>query len=173
MIRAVLFDRDGTLIVDSPREGRVAPMPHAAQAVALARRSGARIGVITNQPAIADSRMSVRRFNNVNAQVERMVGAIDAWFVCPHAQTSGCSCRKPMPGLIYSALRTFGVRAAECAVIGDIGSDVAAGHAAGALSVLVPTPVTRAAEIEEAPVVCSDLLRAVEYVFARMPEGAR
>jgi beta-phosphoglucomutase-like phosphatase (HAD superfamily) len=36
-------------------------------------------------------------------------------------------------------------------VIGDIGSDVAAAHAAGARAVLVPAPATRPAETQGVP----------------------
>jgi ribonucleotide monophosphatase NagD (HAD superfamily) len=50
-------------------------------------------------------------------------------------------------------------------VFGDIGADVGAAQAAGAQSVLVPTPVTLQAEIDTAPVVRDDLLAAVRYVL--------
>jgi beta-phosphoglucomutase-like phosphatase (HAD superfamily) len=46
---------------------------------------------------------------------------------------------------------------AECAVVGDIGSDVGAAVAAGARGVLVPTEVTRREELSAAPVVAATL----------------
>jgi phosphoglycolate phosphatase-like HAD superfamily hydrolase len=51
-------------------------------------------------------------------------------------------------------------------MIGDIGSDVAAAHAAGARAILIPTPVTRAEEIAVAPAVASHLDEAVDAILA-------
>ena len=67
--------------------------------------------------------------------------------------------------MVRAAARRLGVRPEECVVIGDIGADVEAARAAGARSVLVPTPVTRAEEVAAAPVVASDLGRAVDLVL--------
>lgn len=166
MIRAVLFDRDGTLIADAGTTGRIAPMPHAAEALKRLHARGIKIGVVTNQPAIA--RGTVRRsgMRLVHERIAALIGAIDAWFVCPHAEDAGCNCRKPEPGLILAAQREFGVAAETCVVIGDIGSDIEAAQRAGVRAILVPTPVTRAEEIERAPVVCKNLAEAVERIVA-------
>jgi D-glycero-D-manno-heptose 1,7-bisphosphate phosphatase len=51
------------------------------------------------------------------------------------------------------------------AYVGDIGSDVEAAEAAGAASVLVPTSVTRPAEIRAAPVVRRTLTEAVDHLL--------
>jgi len=58
-------------------------------------------------------------------------------------------------------------------VIGDIGRDVAAARNAGARAILVPTPVTRAAEVAAAPAVAADLAAAVELVLAGGPVTGR
>jgi histidinol phosphatase-like enzyme len=85
--------------------------------------------------------------------------------MCPHAEDAGCACRKPAPGLIAAAADAFGLETHECAVIGGIGTDVEAAHAAGARSVLVPTAVTLASEIASAPAVARDLREAVLAVL--------
>jgi phosphoglycolate phosphatase-like HAD superfamily hydrolase len=51
-------------------------------------------------------------------------------------------------------------------MIGDIGADVDAAHAAGAGAILVPTAVTRRAEIEAAAIVAATLSEAVDLVLA-------
>ena len=51
-------------------------------------------------------------------------------------------------------------------MIGDIEADVLAARAAGAIGVLVPTPVTRADEIERADLVAVDLRAAVAAALA-------
>ena len=50
-------------------------------------------------------------------------------------------------------------------MVGDIGADVGAARAAGARSVLVPTPVTLPEEVDAAPVVRPDLLSAVRHLL--------
>jgi HAD superfamily hydrolase (TIGR01662 family) len=53
---AVLFDRDGTLVVDVPYNGDatlVEPVPGAREALDRLRSAGLRIGVVTNQSGIA------------------------------------------------------------------------------------------------------------------------
>jgi ADP-heptose:LPS heptosyltransferase len=51
--------------------------------------------------------------------------------------------------------------------VGDIGRDLTAAAAAGALGVLVPTGVTRPAEVAAAPVAVPDLPAAVDWILAR------
>jgi D-glycero-D-manno-heptose 1,7-bisphosphate phosphatase len=69
--------------------------------------------------------------------------------------------------MVLAAAERFGLPPDRVAVIGDIGADVDAAGAAGAASVLVPTPVTRAEEIAAAPVVRTDLVAAVHYLLGR------
>lgn len=167
--RAILFDRDGTLIVDRP--GNTDPaaielMPHAADALALAREWGYAVGVVTNQPAVSYGEIDHAQLFLLHARIEELAGPIDGWFVCIHGSADGCECRKPEPGLILAASARLGVSPERCTVIGDIGADVEAAQAAGASSVLVPTAVTRAEEIAAAPVVAPDVLEAVRHVIS-------
>jgi HAD superfamily hydrolase (TIGR01662 family) len=166
--RAVLLDRDGTLVLDVPYNGdpaAVEPMPGARQALDRLRADGLSLGVITNQSGLARGVLTAAQVDAVNAEVDARLGPFGTWQVCPHAPGEGCACRKPRPGLVRAAARRLGVRPEECVVIGDIGSDAEAARAAGARSVLVPTPVTRAEEIAAAPVVAPDLARAVDIVL--------
>lgn len=171
-LRAILFDRDGTLIVDVPYNGdpgRVRPMPTAAAAVEAARERGLAVGVISNQSGISRGYVSAEKVRRVNVAVEAALGPFDVWRVCPHAPEDGCACRKPQPGMVLSAAAMLGLRPAQVAMIGDIGADIEAGRAAGARTVLVPTADTRAEEITGAPLVAATLREAVELLFR---EGA-
>jgi D-glycero-D-manno-heptose 1,7-bisphosphate phosphatase len=171
---AVLFDRDGTLVVDVVRNGdpaRVVLMPGAREAVAAVRRAGLAVGAVTNQSAVGEGVLTRERVDAVNRRVDELVGRLDVWAVCPHAATEGCDCRKPAPGLVLTAAEALGVEPGDCVVIGDIGSDVDAARAAGALGVLVPTPVTLAAEIDDADVVAADLRSAVELAVEHLTGG--
>ena len=166
---AVLFDRDGTLIVDVPYNGdpaRVEPLPGAAAAVARLRAAGVRVAVVSNQSGIARGLLTHAQVRAVNARVEELLGPLGPWSWCPHGPVDGCGCRKPAPGLILRAAERLGVDPARCVVIGDIGADVEAARAAGARAILVPTRVTRADEVAAAQEVAPDLPAAVERALA-------
>ncbi|KNB54069.1 HAD-IIIA family hydrolase [Streptomyces caatingaensis] len=167
-LRAVLFDRDGTLIEDVPYNGdpdRVRPLPGARRALALLRPLGVRVGVVSNQSGVGRGLLSAAQVNRVNERVERLLGPFDVWAVCCHAPEDACPCRKPAPGLVLAAALALGLTPADCAVVGDIGSDVEAAAAAGALGVLVPNRVTRADEVRRAHRVAPDLPAAVRMLL--------
>jgi histidinol-phosphate phosphatase family protein len=166
--RAVLFDRDGTLVEDVPYNGdpsRVRLMPGARAAIARCRAAQVPVAVVSNQSAIGRGLVTRADVEAVNSRIARLVGPVTEWLVCPHAPDAACSCRKPAPGLILDAAERLGVRPNQCVVVGDIGSDVEAARAAGARSVLVPTARTVRREVLEAPMVAADLCGAVELVL--------
>jgi len=161
---AVLFDRDGTLVVDVPYNGdpaRVEPMPGAREALDRVRAAGLATAMVSNQSGVALGRISAEDVAAVNARIEDLLGPLGAVLVCAHAPAEGCECRKPAPGLIEAAARALGLRPQDCVVVGDIGADVEAAQAAGARAILVPTAVTRPEEIAAAPLVARDLREAV------------
>ena len=165
---AVLFDRDGTLVVDVPYcadPSRVQPVPAARPALRRLRAAGIRTGVVTNQSGIGRGVLTADAVAAVNAEVDRLLGPFDVWRVCPHAPTDGCRCRKPRPDMLLDAAHALGVEPQRLAFVGDIGSDVEAARAAGAACVLVPTAVTRPEEIRAAPVVRRTLLDAVDHLL--------
>ena len=156
--RAVLFDRDGTLIKDVPYLAdprRVRPMPGVRRTLERLRRQGVAVGVVSNQSGVARGLIHPEELAKVNARVDSLLGPFDTWQVCPHAPNAGCSCRKPEPGLVTAAARELGLAPHECLLIGDIGSDVDAALAAGARAVLVPTRHTKVDEIDHAQLVAA------------------
>jgi D-glycero-D-manno-heptose 1,7-bisphosphate phosphatase len=166
--RAVLFDRDGTLVVDVPYCGDpalVRPVPAARPALALLRGAGIPVGVVSNQSGIARGLLRPEQVDAVNRRIDDLLGPFDVWQLCPHGPGDGCACRKPAPGMVLAAAQRLGVAPGDVAVVGDIGADVGAARAAGARSVLVPTAVTRAEEVAAAPLVRPDLLAAVRHLL--------
>jgi len=165
---AVLVDRDNTIIKDVPYNAEpalVVPIPGAKAALDRLRAAGFPIAVVSNQSGVARGVMTVEQLASVNARVEDLLGPFDAWCVCVHAEDDGCDCRKPNPGLVLSAARLLGVDPAGCVMIGDIGSDVAAAHAAGARSILVPTAQTLPQEVASARCVAPSLGAAAELIL--------
>jgi D-glycero-D-manno-heptose 1,7-bisphosphate phosphatase len=168
--RAVLFDRDGTLVDDVPYNGDpdlVRPVPTAAAALARLRAAGVPIGVVSNQSGVARGLLTAAQVAAVNARVAALLGPFADWRWCPHGAGDGCACRKPAPGMVLAAAAALGVAPGEVAVVGDIAADVGAADAAGARAVLVPTPATRAEEVDDARargILADDLLGAVELL---------
>ncbi|GAA4186283.1 hypothetical protein GCM10022288_09550 [Gryllotalpicola kribbensis] len=174
-LRGILFDRDGTLVVDVPMNDdptRVQPLPTAADAVRRARAAGLFVGVASNQPGIATGELSRDGLDRVNGRIEALLGPFDGWFVCTHAKDAGCLCRKPQPGLVTQAARAWAVAPSELALIGDTAADVGAAANAGALGVLVPNPRTRREEVTAAPTVATTAIEAVERLLAHEPHAA-
>jgi D-glycero-D-manno-heptose 1,7-bisphosphate phosphatase len=168
-VQAVLFDRDGTLVIDVPYNGDpalVEPVPGATEALQRLRAAGLPIAVISNQSGVARGLLSPAEVDAVNLRVAELLGPFAGFWVCPHGPTDGCACRKPAPGLVLAAAAALGVAPGACAVIGDIGADVEAADAAGARGVLVPTAVTRPAEVSAAHEVAPDLATAVDLLLA-------
>jgi histidinol-phosphate phosphatase family protein len=164
----VLLDRDGTLVHDVPYNGDpalVRTVDGAREALDRLRAAGLRLGLVTNQSGVARGLITLDDVHAVHEELQRRVGPLDTVAVCPHGPDDGCACRKPAPGLVLRAARALGVQPQHTVVIGDIGADVGAAAAAGARSVLVPTPVTRPEEVEAAPVVAPDLATAVDLVL--------
>jgi HAD superfamily hydrolase (TIGR01662 family) len=165
----VLFDRDGTLVHDFPYNGDpdwVRPVDGAREALDRLRARGVRVGVVSNQSGVARGLITEEQVRACMARLEELLGpfAVVRW--CPHGPEDGCSCRKPAPGMVKDACAELGVDPARCVVVGDIGADVDAAAAAGAVGVLVPTPVTRRSEVAAAGRTAATLAAAVDDVLA-------
>jgi histidinol-phosphate phosphatase family protein len=167
-VDAVLCDRDGTLIDDVPYNRdpeRVVPLPGVAEALDRLRVAGIGLGVVSNQSGVARGLLTAHEVEAVNRRVAELLGPFGTMVWCPHGPADGCRCRKPAPGMIDRAASALGVPVERCAVVGDIGADVDAARAAGALGVLVPRPATLAAEVAAAPVVAADFAGAVDLLL--------
>lgn len=165
--RAVLLDRDGTLVGDIPYNddpGKVSPVPTASEALDLLRENQIRLGVITNQSGVARGLVSQQALRAVNAEVRAQLGPFDTWHECVHLAEDRCECRKPRPGMVLDAAAALGLDPADLVVVGDIESDLLAARAAGARSILVPNALTRPQEVADAPVVAESLLDAAQLV---------
>jgi histidinol-phosphate phosphatase family protein len=171
-MQALLVDRDGTIVRDVPYNGDpalVEPMPGAKAALDRVRAAGVPVAVISNQSGVGRGLLTDAQVDAVNARVSELLGPFAGWFVCRHVPGDGCACRKPEPELLLKAAAELGVEPAECVMVGDIGADVEAARRAGARGILVPTPVTLAAEVAAADETAADLAAAVALALAGRP----
>ncbi len=154
---AVLFDRDGTLVVDVPYNGdpdRVALRPGAREAVERLRRAGIPTGVVSNQSGIARGLLTEREMHAVNARVEDLLGPLGPWTYCPHGPEDGCGCRKPACRAGAARRRRARRRAARLRGDRRHRRGRRGGPRRGARGILV-TPRTRPEEVEAAEEVAS------------------
>jgi D-glycero-D-manno-heptose 1,7-bisphosphate phosphatase len=171
-VRTVFLDRDGTInvkaaegeYVTSPAE--LVLLPGAAKAVAALNAAGLRTVLVTNQRWLSGESADPSRFDAIQGRLRELLareGArLDAAYHCPHAAGS-CDCRKPLAGMLIRAAQEHGLDLAESVMIGDSDSDVMAGRAAGAATILLRAG---GAEDTNADVVVDDLAAAVELILA-------
>ncbi len=139
-ICGVIFDRDGTIIVNVPYNGDpavVEPIAGMREALDRLRAANVPIAVVSNQSGIGRGLVSTEQVEAVNKRVEELLGPFAAWFYCPHTPGDECECRKPKPQLILDAARAMGLDPKCCVVIGDNPTDVQAAENAGAQSIFV------------------------------------
>lgn len=140
--RFVAFDRDGTLIAEKnylSDPDQIELLPGAREAVDRLRAAGYGLIVITNQSGVGRGYFGMDTVEAMNQRLEELLGRFDGIYVCPHAPSDQCDCRKPKPALILRAAAEHGFEPAECVVIGDKDVDVGLGHNAGGRGILVTT----------------------------------
>ena len=136
----MIFDRDGTLVVDVPYNGdpsAVQPVPGIREALDRLRAASIPIAVVSNQSGVGRGMLTLEQVEAVNRRVEELLGPFAVSLYCPHGPDDDCECRKPKPKLIRDAALAMGVDPACCVVIGDKASDVDAAKNAGARGIFV------------------------------------
>ena len=146
-MKLVVLDRDGVInhdsahYIKSPDEWK--PIPGSLEAIARFTQAGFRVVVATNQSGVARGLFDMGTLNAIHDKMHKAVnqlgGRIDAIFFCPHAQDAGCSCRKPLPGMLLEIAERFNIALEGVPAIGDSLRDLEAAAAAGAQPVLVMT----------------------------------
>lgn len=180
-VLTVFVDRDG--VINENRDDYVKSwqefvfIPGSIEALASLTRTGVRVFVATNQSVVGRGQISRRTLDEVHDRMLDVLhgsGAkVQEVLVCAHHPQDACLCRKPAPGLFTDAAKRFGVDMRYAIVIGDHSSDIEAGAAAGAKTVLVRTG--RGTEVERAQrwaaakpdFVADDLVDAALWVLTQ------
>ncbi len=151
--RAIFLDRDGTVNEErhylfDPDE--VALTEGIGAAIQAANQAGFLVIVVTNQSGVARGYYTLDDVAAVHRRIEELLlpesARIDRFDCCPHHPTDGigeflldCECRKPKPGMLLRAARELGIELSGSYLIGDMPTDLAAGAAAGCMTLLVRT----------------------------------
>jgi D-glycero-D-manno-heptose 1,7-bisphosphate phosphatase len=158
-VKVLFLDRDGTINQDqgvyiSTREQLVL-IERAGEAMAMARKAGYRIVVVTNQAGIARGITTMEQVEDMNRYLNELLSATgagyDRCYFCPshpehpHPEYDRfMDCRKPATGMVEQAVRDFleeglDVDRSESFFIGDKTVDIECGIRAGLRPILVRT----------------------------------
>lgn len=146
--RALLLDRDGTIIEDPKRDMRTDRLQFLPGTIeGLQRFIHARwlLFCITNQAGIGTGLYSEAAFFAHQSAMERMLKnhgiPLSGTYFCPHAPDDACNCRKPKTGLWDALHRDHpDLSPSACLMAGDKDSDIAFGQAIGATTIRISSP---------------------------------
>jgi D-glycero-D-manno-heptose 1,7-bisphosphate phosphatase len=170
--KVVILDRDGTVVIDRGYLGDPAGLefePNAAEGLRCLYSAGFRLVVITNQSGVGRGFFDLGQVDAMNARLHSMVEAagarLERIYVCPHAPSARCECRKPALGLLRQAAAELGFNPAVATMIGDKESDIEFGQRAGARTILI-SPHPQIAGLRITPdVIARDLMEAARAVI--------
>jgi D-glycero-D-manno-heptose 1,7-bisphosphate phosphatase len=151
--RAIFLDRDNTLVEDPgfiERPEQVKLLPDVPAALRRFHACGYRIIVVSNQSGIARGLFDETQLGRIHDRLRELLAAqgvqVDGIYYCPYldgpeavveAYRCDSDLRKPQPGMLRQAAREHDLDLARSWMIGDRGTDVAAGAAAGCRTILV------------------------------------
>lgn len=177
-MKLIILDRDGVINEDSdayiksPEE--FIPLAGSLEAIARLKQAGYTIAVATNQSGIArgfyDETTLAAMHEKLAHLLDKKGGAIDYIAYCPHGPDDNCSCRKPLPGLLYEIRDHFKIDLTNIPMIGDSLRDIQAARTVGGYPILVKTGkgehtlATAMAELADIPVY-ANLAAAVDALL--------
>ena len=100
MVDGVLFDRDGTLVVDVPYNGDpdlVEPVPGALDALRRLRDAGVALGIVSNQSGVARGLLTAAQVRAVNRRVVELLGRFGRWRGAPTGRRPAAAAASPLP----------------------------------------------------------------------------
>ncbi|MCP4685532.1 MAG: HAD-IIIA family hydrolase [bacterium] len=184
--RALLVDRDGTVIVDKDylsNPDQIELIEGSVEALRSAAAAGYKLVIVSNQSGVARGYFGIEDVERVNARLLELLMEegvqVDALYYCPHHPTEGvdpeftrdCGCRKPGPGMAEQAALELSLDLRRSIVVGDSLGDLNLARVVGAKPILVRTGYGRSVEEEMegscgefSPPVFDDLRGAVQYV---------
>jgi D-glycero-D-manno-heptose 1,7-bisphosphate phosphatase len=142
--RAVFLDRDGTIAEEvgyANHLRRFIVYPFAPAAIRRLNDAGIPVIVVTNQSGIARGFFPESLVGEMHKKMvsELAVGGahVDAIYYCPHIRDDGCSCRKPLPGMLEQAAREHDLEIKGSVLVSDRYNDIQMGHDTGCRTILV------------------------------------
>lgn len=149
--RAVFLDKDGTLIPDIPYNVDPQLITLQADAIEGLKRlqvAGYLFVIVSNQSGVARGFFEEKMLVGVEQRIRQLLQErgieLSGFYHCPHHPdgivtgfNKDCNCRKPAPGMLFTAAEAHNIDLESSWMIGDILNDVEAGNRAGCSTVLI------------------------------------
>lgn len=140
-IKAIILDRDGTLIEDKDYAYKIEDfelLPGVIEGLKILQKNFL-LFIVTNQSGIGRGYYTDREFHKFN---DHLIGIlkenkirIERTFYCPHVKEDNCECKKPKIKYIREIIDGWNVDINNSWVIGDHPSDILFGINAGSKTV--------------------------------------
>jgi len=179
-IKAVFFDRDGTLIHEKPGvylsdPAKVRPYKSVPAALKLLHKAGYHFFIVSNQSGIGRGYFTEKEVNAVHARLQQLLrpAKFEEIVFCPHTPGEACACRKPQPEMGNYLIKKYHIDPTRSFMIGDKKADVEFGRAVGFRSVLVTTANGKH-HVQKYPdlhpdKIASNLLNAAKFIVKQEP----
>ena len=179
MRKAIFWDLQGTLGGDAVASLETfEPYPFSKDALKLAKEHGYLNVVITNQSRIGKGLLPMEVYRREEKRILAYFNAeevlLDEILCCPHQNSDGCNCKKPLPGLIFQSAEKYGLDVKQCFVVGDMGkNEIVLAHNAGCKGILVLTgggkgslgEFRKTCADHEADMIADNAYEAVNYII--------
>ena len=139
--KALFLDRDGVINEAVPEGEYIVSRdgfrlrPEIIPLIRFAHAIGYLVVVVTNQRGVSLRQMTQADLDDIHAYMRELLAAedadIDAVYACTHGLDDNCDCRKPKPGMFFTAARDLDIDLSESVMVGDRATDIEAGKAAG------------------------------------------
>lgn len=175
-MKLLILDRDGVINYDSDAYIKTVaewiPLPSALDAIARLSRAGWTVAVATNQSGLARGYYSVATLESMHQvlrdEVQQRGGAMGLISYCPHGPDEGCTCRKPLPGLLKQIAEHYHTSLEGVWFVGDSLRDLQAAVAVNAQPVLVCSgkgEQTREKSLPDNTLIFADLSAVADHLL--------
>ena len=175
-MQLIVLDRDGVINYDSDDYIKSVrewiPLPGALDAIARLSRAGWTVAIATNQSGLARGYYSVPTLESMHQvlrdEVQQRGGHLGLISYCPHGPDDGCTCRKPLPGLLEQIAEHYQTSLGGVWFVGDSLRDLQAAVAVNAQPVLVRTgkgEQTCAKTLPDGTLIFADLSAVADHLL--------
>lgn len=149
MKKAVIFDRDGTLIVDKvylndPEQ--IEFLPFTFEGLSLLKELGYLFFVATNQSGVPRGLVQIENLHEIHKRMNEKLKTYNLeilnYYYAPYMTDSNHPMRKPNPGMLLEAAKDFDLDLKSSWMIGDKDVDVLAGQSAGCRTIVIKSSQT-------------------------------
>ena len=170
--KAVFFDRDGVLVEPIYKNGRSYAATKlkdykiynsAKSEINKLKKLGFKLIVITNQPDIANHKMSINTLYKMNYILKNKL-CLDKIYFCKHSKFDLCECRKPNILNLLKAKKKFNIDFKKSFLIGDRKSDIEAGRRINCKTIYIDRNYTNEPKPKNFNFKCNNLIEAIDFI---------